>query len=210
MAGLVRPSMSFWLKPARRRGCPRQARHDGEVVQYDEHALASLVPLARRHPQVLYLRAGNHCTSCKFSAICDFPPEDGHCCTNPRARRDKWTLLVIEGSTANANCAFPICRDGLQRHHKMLTKTLRQLERDGLVTRRVHAAVPPRVDYSYPARRAGRVCLRHLHVGRQAYVKVQRARRATTRKRSFELVERFEFESYARHSGRREAASRNP
>lgn len=30
----------------------------------------------------------------------------------------------------------------------MLTKTLRQLERDGLVTRRVHPVVPPRVDYA--------------------------------------------------------------
>jgi DNA-binding HxlR family transcriptional regulator len=30
---------------------------------------------------------------------------------------------------------------------KMLTKTLRQLERDGLVTRYVHPIVPPRVDY---------------------------------------------------------------
>ena len=34
---------------------------------------------------------------------------------------------------------------------KMLTKTLRQLERDGLVTRRVHAVVPPRVDYKLTA-----------------------------------------------------------
>jgi DNA-binding HxlR family transcriptional regulator len=30
---------------------------------------------------------------------------------------------------------------------RMLTETLRQLERDGLVTRRVHPVVPPRVDY---------------------------------------------------------------
>jgi DNA-binding HxlR family transcriptional regulator len=34
---------------------------------------------------------------------------------------------------------------------KMLTKTLRQLERNGLVSRRVHASVPPRVDYRLTA-----------------------------------------------------------
>ncbi|GLU49934.1 winged helix-turn-helix transcriptional regulator [Nocardiopsis ansamitocini] len=32
--------------------------------------------------------------------------------------------------------------------HKMLTQTLRALERDGLVKRLVHPTVPPRVDYS--------------------------------------------------------------
>ena len=31
---------------------------------------------------------------------------------------------------------------------RMLTLTLRQLERDGLVSRTVHASVPPRVDYA--------------------------------------------------------------
>ena len=30
---------------------------------------------------------------------------------------------------------------------KMLTKTLRQIERDGLVTRTVHSVIPPRVEY---------------------------------------------------------------
>ncbi|WP_394298710.1 winged helix-turn-helix transcriptional regulator [Streptomyces rimosus] len=33
----------------------------------------------------------------------------------------------------------------------MLTLTLRQLERDGLLTRTVHACVPPRVDYTLTA-----------------------------------------------------------
>jgi DNA-binding HxlR family transcriptional regulator len=36
--------------------------------------------------------------------------------------------------------------DGVSQ--RMLTVTLRQLERDGLVSRHVHATVPPRVDYA--------------------------------------------------------------
>lgn len=62
---------------------------------------------------------------------------------------DKWTLLVIdELDEAGGELRFSQLRDRIGGiSQKMLTQTLRQLERDGLVTRRVHAVVPPRVDY---------------------------------------------------------------
>ncbi len=60
---------------------------------------------------------------------------------------DKWTLLVIE-ELAGGELRFTQLRDRIGNvSQKMLTKTLRQLERDGLVTRRVHPVIPPRVDY---------------------------------------------------------------
>ncbi|MFI1987753.1 winged helix-turn-helix transcriptional regulator [Actinoplanes sp. NPDC020271] len=60
---------------------------------------------------------------------------------------DKWTLLVI-GHLGDG----PVRFGALQRavtgiSHRMLTVTLRGLERDGLVERTVHASVPPRVEY---------------------------------------------------------------
>jgi DNA-binding HxlR family transcriptional regulator len=61
---------------------------------------------------------------------------------------DKWTLLVIEALEGDRETRFTQLRERIGGvSQKMLTKTLRQLERDGLVTRRVHAEVPPRVDY---------------------------------------------------------------
>lgn len=61
---------------------------------------------------------------------------------------DKWTLLVIFALEGETEVRFSRLRERLTGvSQKMLTKTLRQLERDGLVTRRVHAVVPPRVDY---------------------------------------------------------------
>ena len=68
--------------------------------------------------------------------------------------------------------------------HKMLTKTLRQLERDGPVTRRVHAAVPPRVDYKLTplGESLGEsVCGVWMWVGKHM-PEVERARRAYDRK----------------------------
>lgn len=61
---------------------------------------------------------------------------------------DKWTMLVLEELEEHGELRFTqLSRqvDGISQ--KMLTQTLRQMERDGLVTRTVHAVVPPRVDY---------------------------------------------------------------
>ena len=61
---------------------------------------------------------------------------------------DKWTLLVIDALAGAGEVRFSDLRQRVGGvSQKMLTKTLRQLERDGLVTRHVHAEVPPRVDY---------------------------------------------------------------
>jgi DNA-binding HxlR family transcriptional regulator len=60
---------------------------------------------------------------------------------------DKWTLVVID-VLENGLLRFTEIRrrvPGISQ--KMLTKTLRQMERDGLVTRRVHPVIPPHVDY---------------------------------------------------------------
>ncbi|MEV7139944.1 winged helix-turn-helix transcriptional regulator [Streptomyces tauricus] len=60
---------------------------------------------------------------------------------------DKWSLLVI-ALLESRRLRFTELRreiDGISQ--RMLTVTLRQLERDGLVKRTVHPVVPPRVEY---------------------------------------------------------------
>jgi len=60
---------------------------------------------------------------------------------------DKWSLLVI-GELSHGVRRFTGLLRGIPGvSQRMLTLTLRQLERDGLVTRTVHAEVPPRVEY---------------------------------------------------------------
>jgi DNA-binding HxlR family transcriptional regulator len=64
---------------------------------------------------------------------------------------DKWTMLIL-----------PALQDGPRRNselmravggvsQKMLTQTLRELERNGLIERRDYGEVPPRVDYRLTA-----------------------------------------------------------
>ena len=60
---------------------------------------------------------------------------------------DKWSLLVVE-LLGHRMLRFGELKrqiDGISQ--RMLTLTLRNLERDGLLTRTVHPVVPPRVDY---------------------------------------------------------------
>ena len=60
---------------------------------------------------------------------------------------DKWTLMVIE-ELGNGEMRFTRLRERVTGvSQKMLTKTLRQLERDGLVIRTVHPVIPPHVEY---------------------------------------------------------------
>lgn len=60
---------------------------------------------------------------------------------------DKWSLLVVEllGEGRLRFGELHRAVDGISQ--RMLTLTLRNLERDGLVSRTVYPVVPPRVDY---------------------------------------------------------------
>lgn len=79
--------------------------------------------------------------ACAFSALCP---------TRLVLNRiaDKWTVLVVillqDGTKRFSELQREI--DGISQ--KMLTQTLRNLERDGLASRTVHATVPPKVEYN--------------------------------------------------------------
>jgi DNA-binding HxlR family transcriptional regulator len=65
---------------------------------------------------------------------------------------DKWTMLVLEVLEEHGVVRFTRLGElvgGVSQ--KMLTRTVRQMERDGLVTRTVHPVIPPRVEYELTA-----------------------------------------------------------
>jgi DNA-binding HxlR family transcriptional regulator len=84
----------------------------------------------------------------EYEGACESSDGDGRAVREVLDRiGDKWSLLVIV--TLNEGL---LRFTELRRHipgisQRMLTLTLRQLERDGLVARTVHAEVPPRVEY---------------------------------------------------------------
>src|SRR3546814_8848352 len=65
---------------------------------------------------------------------------------------DKGTLLGLEELEEHGTCRFTRLAQlvpGISQ--KMLTQTLRAMERDGLVHRKVHPVIPPKVEYSLTA-----------------------------------------------------------
>jgi DNA-binding HxlR family transcriptional regulator len=75
-------------------------------------------------------------------------PEDCRAISQVLARvGDKWTVLVVS-NLGDGPKRFNELRKALGSiSQRMLTLTLRGLERDGLVTRTVYPTIPPRVDY---------------------------------------------------------------
>lgn len=62
---------------------------------------------------------------------------------------DKWTMLLIEILTERGASRFSeLARSCEGISQKMLTQTLRAMERDGFVTRTVYPVVPPKVIYT--------------------------------------------------------------
>jgi DNA-binding HxlR family transcriptional regulator len=64
----------------------------------------------------------------------------------------KWTVEVLYLLASGKRRYSEVFYEVGEISKKMLTRTLRQLESDGLVERRVYAEVPPRVEYSLTRR----------------------------------------------------------
>ena len=92
------------------------------------------------------------------SAVAVRPPVFDHPPVDPRVEAlvnevigrvaDQWTMIVLDVLAEHGELRFTRLGElsgGVSQ--KMLTQTLRQMERDGLVVRTVHPVVPPKVEY---------------------------------------------------------------
>ncbi|MBX9676344.1 MAG: helix-turn-helix transcriptional regulator [Methylotenera sp.] len=75
---------------------------------------------------------------------------DANCPTRLVLNRiaDKWTVLVVSLLERGTKRFSNLQREIGGVSQKMLTQTLRGLERDGLVTRTIYPTVPPKVEYA--------------------------------------------------------------
>ena len=73
---------------------------------------------------------------------------------------DKWTALIIQILARGTKRYVELQREIGGISQKMLTQTLRSLERDGLVQRTIYPVVPPKVEYSLT--RLGRTLIEPL------------------------------------------------
>lgn len=61
---------------------------------------------------------------------------------------DKWTMLILEVLAEKGTLRFSRLAEAIDGiSQKMLTQTLRAMERDGLVDRTIYPVVPPKVEY---------------------------------------------------------------
>lgn len=80
-----------------------------------------------------------------------FDPESARCrgVSNVLQRvGDKWSVLVVATLSRGPHRFSELRREIEAISQRMLTLTLRSLERDGLVSRTVTPTIPPRVDYA--------------------------------------------------------------
>ncbi|WP_045262496.1 winged helix-turn-helix transcriptional regulator [Microbacterium oxydans] len=95
------------------------------------------------------------------STLAGFPGYESSCSGDEDAGRairevldrvgDKWSLLVIATLRRDRLRFSELLRHIPGISQRMLTLTLRQLERDGLIGRTAYAEVPPRVEYELTA-----------------------------------------------------------
>lgn len=64
---------------------------------------------------------------------------------------DKWSVLIVSRLGARPMRFNELKREIGGISQRMLTLTLRGLERDGLITRTIFPTIPPRVDYELTA-----------------------------------------------------------
>ncbi|QEL15112.1 winged helix-turn-helix transcriptional regulator [Limnoglobus roseus] len=100
---------------------------------------------------------------------------------------DKWTMLVLGALEEHGTLRFTRLAEFVEGvSQKMLTKTVRQMEADGLVTRTVHPVIPPHVDYALTplGRSLGAAFCGVWKWAEKNHAKVEASRKAFSKKHS--------------------------